>query len=192
MPIGVKIITEPAVEPVSLTEAKARLKVTVSAEDDDITALVAECRAVAEAECNRAFATQTLSLFLDGFPRGGEAIRLPRPPLQSVTWVRYYDEAGDLQTMSADLYHVAANGEPGRVRPTAAQGYWPLTATGKPESVEIRYVAGFGLASAVPRIAKAAILAILADRHANPDGGDRGIPPAARRSLDALDLKEPG
>ncbi|MES2208588.1 MAG: phage head-tail connector protein [Chloroflexota bacterium] len=189
MPIGVKLVTPPAVEPVSLTEAKARLKVTTDAEDDDLTALIAECRAQAEDECGRAFVTQTLSLYLDRFPRGAAAIELPRPPLQSVTWVKYYDAAGDLQTMDAAGYHVAIGGEPGRIVPTADSGYWPVTEAGRPEAVEVRYVAGYGLAAAVPRQATAAILALIADRNANPDGGDRAIPPAARRQLDALDVR---
>lgn len=190
MPIGVKIITGPAVEPVALAAAKARLRVTTDAEDGDTTALIAECREQAEDECGRAFITQSLSVFLDGFPRGGEAIALPRPPLQSVTWVKYYDAAGDLQTIDAGAYHVAIGGEPGRIVPTAAQGYWPTTEAGRPEAVEVRYVAGYGdTAADCPRQVVAAILALAADRNANPDGGDRAMPPAARRMLDALDVR---
>lgn len=189
MPTGVQVITGPASEPVTLTEAKARLKVTTDAEDDDITAMIAEARALAEAECGgRAFITQTLSLSLDTFPAAGEPIRLPRPPLASVTWVKYYDVDGVQQTLSADSYHVATAADPGRIVPTYAQGYWPVTQYKRPEAVEIRYVAG---AASAPAEAKAAVLAIVADRHANPDGGDRGIPPAARRLLDSLDTREP-
>lgn len=192
MPIGVKTITAPAVSPISLEAAKRRLRVTTADEDSDLEDLISECTDLAEAECGRAFITRTLSLFLDGFPAGGEPVRLPRPPLQSVTWVKYYDAAGNLQTLDPAAYHVAANAEPGRIAPTAAQGYWPVTQAGRPECVEVRYVAGYGNAAAVPRAAKAAIGALLADRHVNPDGGDRGIPPAARRALDTLDLREPG
>lgn len=189
MPVGVKVVTPPADEPVSLAEAKKRLRVTVDAEDDDLTDLVAECREQAEDECGRAFVTQTLDLFLDGFPRGRGAIELPRPPLQSVTTVKYYDAAGELQTLDAAAYHVAAGAEPGRVVPVADGDGWPVTQAGRPQAVEVRYVAGYGLAAAVPRSAKAAVLALVADRHANPDGGDRAIPPAARRVLDALDVR---
>jgi len=189
VPVGVKVVTPPAAEPVSLTEAKKRLRVTVDAEDDDLTALVAECREIAEDECGRAFVTQTLALHLDGFPRGRRTIDLPRPPLQSVTSVAYYDAAGDLQTLDSAEYHVATGSEPGRVVPVADGGGWPATQAGRPGSVVVTYVAGYGLAAAVPRSAKAAVLALVADRHANPDGGDRAIPPAARRVLDALDVR---
>ena len=189
MPLGLKIVTAPTVEPVTLVTAKARLRVTVSAEDDDITALIAECRAQAEAECGRAFVTQTWDLTLDDFPGRGGDIRVPLPPLQSVTWVKYRDAAGSLVTMDAADYWAAATGSPGRVVPVA--DYWPGVQYGRPEAVQVRFVAGYaGTASGLPPEVRAAVLAILSDRHANPDGGDRGIPPAARRLLDSLEYGE--
>lgn len=177
-----KLVTAPSSEPITLTEAKRRLRVTVNTMDDDITAIIAECRSQLEAETGRAFMPQTWSLFLDDFPpfddeHRGE-IRLPLPPLTSVTWVKYYDTAGDLQTMDAADYYVASAGAPGRIVPVT---YWPAVQAGRPESVEVRFVAGYANAAAVPSAVKAALYALIVDRHTNPDGGERPIPPAVER-----------
>jgi uncharacterized phiE125 gp8 family phage protein len=186
--IGVRVTTPPAVEPITLAQAKARLRITIDDEDDDTAAQLFEARAAAEQECGRAFVTQTLTLYLESFPRGRAAIPLPRPPLQSVTWVKYYDGDGVQQTLSGALYHVATGGEPGRIAPVGS-AYWPAVQYGRPEAVEIRYVAGYGLAADVPNEAKAAILMILSERRDNPAGG-LAIPPGARRCLDLLDYGE--
>ena len=93
--IGVQVTTEPTEEPISVAQAKAYLKVDTDDEDDDVSAMLTEAREAAESECHRAFCTQTLTLTLDDFPWG--EIRLPRPPLQSVTWVKYYNEGNTNQ-----------------------------------------------------------------------------------------------
>lgn len=208
LPTGLKLITPPTAEPVSLADARARLRVVATAEDADLLAMIAEARAMAEGECGRQFLTATYSLVLDGFPtyldqrpasvRYGEprrlwdqTIRLPRPPCQSVTWVKYYDPNGVQQTLDPSAYILAASGEPARLVPVP-QTYWPGTQYGRPEAVEVRFVAGYGdTAAAVPREAKAAILDILAHRfQKRGDEAAVGIPPTARRLLDQLEYGE--
>ena len=185
LPFGMKLITPPASEPVSLTEAKARLKVTVSDMDDDITALISAARAAAENEVGRAFVTQTWSLYLDGFP-AGRVITLPRPPLASVTWVKYYDADGVQQTLSSTTYYVATGQDPGRIVLKQSQA-WPTVEAGRPEAVEVRYVAGVAAAS-VPKELCDAIMLILSDRFENPAGGTDAIPAAARRLLNGSEV----
>lgn len=187
MPMALRLVTAPAEEPVSLADAKARLRITIDDEDTDIEALIVEARAAAEAECGRAFVSQTWSLLLDGFPCGRE-IRVPRPPLQSVTWVKYYDADGVQQTLSSALYFTATAGDPGRIvlKETAT---WPATESGRPESVEVRFVAGYGGRAAVPAEVKAAVLLIVAASRDDPAGAV-AIPAAARRRLDQLEYGE--
>ena len=61
----------------------------------------------------------------------------------------------------------------------------------RPEAVRVVYVAGYGVASAVPRVAKAAILETLAHRwKTRGDESAAGIPPVARRLLDQLEYGE--
>lgn len=187
--IGLKLYTSPASEPLTVSEVKARLRVTISDEDTDLAALLTECRELCEAECHRAFITQTWVLYLDDFPRGRDkAIRLPLPPLQSVTHVKYYDVDGTQQTYSSANYHVAVGAEPGRVVPVDGNS-WPTVDYGRPEAVEIRFVCGYGLAAAVPNAAKNAILVTMAERRENPAGAV-ALPPAARRALDTLEYGE--
>lgn len=183
-PFGLQLYAAPASEPVTATEAKARLQVTVSDLDSDITQMITDARALAEAECGRAFITQTWNLTLDDFPHGSREILIPRPPLASVTHVKYYDEDGVQQTLSSSDYHVATGREPGRVvlKQTAS---WPAVEVGRPDAVEVRFVAGVAAASLAPA-AKAAVLVIIADKFENPAGAV-GVPPAARRLLDSLE-----
>lgn len=182
---GLKLITAPVQEPVALSDVKARLRITVDDSDDDLTLLLAECRAALEAESGRAFCSQTWSLYLDTFPPDG-VIVIPRPPLQSVTWVKYYDTDGVQQTLDSANYYVATGGEPGRVR----RGYniiWPITQYYRPEAVEVRFVAGVSNPANLPPQVRGAILTTVADRFDHPDG-PVSIPPAARRLLDTLDV----
>ena len=67
MPI--KIIAQPAVEPVTLAEAKLHLRVDIADDDPLITTLIGAARVAAENICRRAFVTQQWTLFMDAFPR---------------------------------------------------------------------------------------------------------------------------
>lgn len=185
LPFGLKLVTAPASEPVSLTEAKARLKVTTTDFDADITAMIGAARAAAENETGVALVTQTWSLYLDAFP-ARRVITIPRPPLASVTWIKYYDADGVQQTLSSSTYYVAVGVDPGRVVLKQSQT-WPTIEQGRPEAIEVRFVAGVAAAS-VPKEVSDAILLIVAHRFENPGGDDKAIPAAARRLLNGSEF----
>lgn len=143
--IGIKTITAPASEPVSVTEAKSHLRVIGTDEDTYITHLIKVAREKVERDTRRAIITQTLELQLDRFPSGQGVIALPyAAPLQSVTSVTYTDVAGDATVLSTSDYESDIDVDPGRVRPVSAKT-WPSTdnALG---AVRVRYVCGYGLA----------------------------------------------
>lgn len=135
-------VTPPAVEPVSLAEAKLHLRVDHSTEDALIAALVSAAREDVESDSWRAVAAQTLRLDLDGFPDNDEDIILPRPPLVSVTSIVYTDPDGDQQTMDSDDYVVQAAGDRcGRI--SLASGVsWPSTLD-QAAVVSITFAAGY-------------------------------------------------
>lgn len=190
MGFAIRLVTAPVVEPVSLTDAKARLRVTTSDEDTELANYIAAARDLAEAECGRVFIDTVFSLYLDEFPGGRGEILLPRSPVSAVAYVKYYDSAGVLQTIDTADYHTALYGPVVRVLPVW-DTVWPTVQSGRPEAVEIRFTAGYGAAaSAVPRAAVEAVKVILADRYQYPDGGSRGIPDAARRLLHSLETGE--
>lgn len=141
--MGLKLITPPAAEPVSLDDLKLDLGISWADQDARLAALIASAREACEHELGRALITQTWELVLDAFPAG---IRLPYPPCQSVESVKYLDADGVLQTLSAPSYQLDSHSEPAWLVP--AWGYaWPATRP-EPNAVRVRFVAGFGDAAA--------------------------------------------
>jgi len=149
--VAITVITAPSVEPLELADLKNDLKVDTDLTADDalIDALLTAGREWAEGFTNRAFITQTLELTLDTWP-AGNAIRVPRPPLQSVSSIKYYDQDDTEYTLSSANYLVDTASEPGRIVLNSGQS-WPGTALRPANGVVVRFVAGHGdAASEVP------------------------------------------
>lgn len=157
--IDYKTTTDPAIEPVTLDEAKANMRVTIDAEDDLITDLIVVAREYAEMYESRAYIEQTITAKMDRFPR---KIKLPRSPLMSVTSINYVDTAGVTQLLSTDVYAVDIISEPGEITLKHGQS-WPSTQNIH-HAVTIVYVAGYGdEADDVPQRVKRAIHLMVAD-----------------------------
>lgn len=182
MPIVVQ--TAPAVEPISLAEAKTHLRVDIPDDDALIQGFIRAARLNLERTYRRAFLTQTLMLSLDYFgqpdftptwmygwpptmltygPTGwmvptASTIEL-RAPVQSVTSVTYVDPSGTTQTLAPANYTLDIASEPGRLMP--AQGkIWPVTAP-VPNAVQVTFVAGYTSPGLVPDDMKSAIKLLL-------------------------------
>ena len=160
-----RIKTEPAIEPVTLAEARSQCRVitqgspATSEDDDDLTRYIKAARELAESRTKRALITQTWTAYLDGFPWDGCPIALPFPRLQSVTSLKYYDGEGTLQTLPTSAYQVDAIDEPGSISLAPSQ-VWPVTQFQRTNAVEIEFVAGYGSTMAsVPESLRAWILA---------------------------------
>lgn len=147
--------TAPSLEPLSVDEAKLHLRVDATTEDFAILMAIRSARTWAEEYLSRALTSQTWVYVQDGF---SDVILLPRAaPLSSVTSVKYYDESGVLQTLSASVYLVDTVSEPGRVL-LAPDQTWPDVQSGRAGAVEITYVAGWSTADAVPEPIRWALL----------------------------------
>lgn len=158
--MALSLVTPPAVEPVSLAEAKGQLRLSLADDDALITELIAAARDYVETCTHRALITQTWDDKRDGFPAWSDAIWLPKPPLVSVTSVTYVDQNGVTQTWSSTLYTVDAPTGPkarmGAIVPNYGQAF-PSTRD-VVNAVTIRLVAGYGAAAtAVPAGLKAAM-----------------------------------
>ena len=153
------IVTPPASEPVTLSEAKAQLSVTSSAHDTRITSLITTARRQVERYLKRALITQTWKVYYNCFHA---VMELPYPPLQSVTHVKYYDDSGTLQTLSSDLYWEDLASEPGKIV-RKYDAVYPELLAGRPNAVEIQYVAGYGDADDVPEEIRHARLMLVTD-----------------------------
>jgi uncharacterized phiE125 gp8 family phage protein len=156
--MALKIVTAPAVEPITLAEAKSHIKAFTNDEDALIQIWITAARRRAETFMQRRLITQTWDYFRDCFPCWG--MEIPNAPLQSVTSVKYVDNAGAEQTLGAAKYLVDANADPGRITPAYAE-VWPVTRE-QMSAVTIRFVCGYGLAAVVPEEIKSAILLMIA------------------------------
>lgn len=113
--------------------------------DPDLTRLIIGARRAAERKTHCKLITQTWDYSLDAFP--GWELRVPNPPLQSVTSITYVDSDGASQTLAASSYTVDIKSQPARITP--AYGLvWPVTRA-QVNAVTVRFVCGFGAASAV-------------------------------------------
>lgn len=156
----------PAIEPVTLAETKAHLRVDTSDDDALITALITAAREYVEGASRRALITQTWRYSLDSWPEGDE-IELPKPPLQSVSSVKYYADDGTEYTLSTFAYIVDTDSEPGRIALAYGES-WPSLTLYPAGAIRITYVAGYGdAASAVPQHLRQAILMLVAHWYEN-------------------------
>lgn len=157
--MGIKLISEPSEEPVTLEEAKNHLKVDMADDDSLITALIRTAREHAEAITRRALITQTWELSLDNWPAGNE-ITIPLPPLQSVDSIKYTDSAGVEHMLDLNICIVDTFSEFGRI--VLKRDYsWPSETLQAADAVHIRFTAGYGNAEDVPQPIKQAILLMI-------------------------------
>lgn len=147
----------PGAEPVTLSEAKAHLRLGTSSEDALVGGLVKAAREDVERQTGLALIEQGWRLVLDGWPEG-DVVALHRCPIRSVTSVTVYDDAGAPAVVAASGYRVDKVSRPGRiaVRDAVAVG-------SALNGVEVDFRAGFGEAGAdVPDTLKRAILLLVA------------------------------
>ena len=186
----ITLTTAPAVEPVSATEVKKHLRlVTTTAEaaaytteDDLLDRLITVSRTQAEQETGRRFITQTLTMYLNGWP-SERYIRIPYPPLQSavVTYRLSDDDDYDETLSTADVDIVS---EPGRIILQPDES-WPSGTLYTDKPIKIVFICGYGLAVAVPENIKSAILLKLSDLYENR--GEVVIGVSVNRISDAVD-----
>ena len=164
------LTTGPALEPVSLGEAKAHLRVDHGDEDVLIASLITAARIHLETMLGLAFVTQQWNLVLDQWPQG-QAMVLPLSPLQSITAISLYDMADQASVIAPTNYSLDALSQPARLIWRGASP-WP-----NPErsynGIEISLRAGFGAnASDVPQPLRQAILLLAAHwyEHREPVG----------------------
>lgn len=169
-------------EPVSLSEAKDHLRVDSGEQDMLILGLVSAAREWAEVVTRRALVDTAYRLDLAGWPSYG-VIVLPRPPLKTLTHVKYYDDANVLQTWATTQYQVSAPVGPWAPRAEirlASDAAWPSTYD-RVDAVQVTFEAGYG--ASVPRAVKSAILILLTHLFEHRGDAAESLPPAARALL---------
>lgn len=154
--------TAPAVEPVTLAEAKAHLRVDASDEDTYIGTLITAARQWVEEYLDRSLVNTQWTMRLDSFPY---EIELPRPPIASAgtvtaVTVTYTLADESTATLSATAYRVDRNSTPGVVRQLRS-GSWPANLDDY-NAVSVTWWAGYGATGAsVPAAIRHAILLLV-------------------------------
>jgi uncharacterized phiE125 gp8 family phage protein len=154
--------TAKAAYPLEVAELKKQLEIA----DDDTThdeQLEKTIKAVTEQfehDTGLKLTNETWTYTLDRF--GGDYIIIPIRPIQSITWIKYYDSANAQQTLPTSIY--ALDGATGTVPAGNSRILlkynqdWPTT-TDRYDAVEIKFVTGYGAAAtAVPQSLKQALL----------------------------------
>lgn len=147
---------------------KQHLRVT--SDDDD--ALIADYISAATAYCedqvpgSRSFMSQTWDWKVHFF--GADSFEIPRPPLQSVTHIKYYAENSStgLTTLSSTNYLVhTPDSLPGFVELHPEVGSWPTVAD-RADAIQIRFVSGWA-SDSTPNVVKHAVKLLVGHWYSN-------------------------
>lgn len=155
-------ISAPAVEPLTVEEAKLHLK--IESTDDNYTVLraIRAARTRIEKVCGIALITQTRECVMDRWPRC-DWFYVPRPPLQSISSIVYVDFEGTSATWASSRYLVDTDSHPGRVSLAYSETY-PTNILRPINGVRVRFIAGYGLtAESVPEDIRHAMKLMLSD-----------------------------
>jgi uncharacterized phiE125 gp8 family phage protein len=180
-PITPVLITAPSIEPVSLNEAKAWLRLDNTDEDSMITALITAARLTVEAASRRLLISQNWRLVMDHWPVGG-IVKVQLSPFKTILAARSFDINGNATTYDPTGFIVDKASEPARIM--AANNIAPVT--GRPfAGIELDVQLGFGAnASDVPQPLRQAILLLVAlwfeNRGDGIGGAGEPLPPAIK------------
>ncbi|MFA5951342.1 MAG: head-tail connector protein [Hyphomicrobium sp.] len=170
------MMSGPALEPVTVSEAKAHLRLDASDEDVLIASLILTSRLHVETALGLALITQSWKLVLDCWPDDA-ALKFPLGPVSAVAAVRVLAADGTPAVVPAASYIVDGDALGSRLVRTAAT--WPLPGRAA-RGIEIDFTAGMGPAAAdVAQPIRHAILLLVAHWYEHRDPFEIGSPGAA-------------
>lgn len=198
---GHRRIAGPALEPVSIADLKAQLRIDGTSEDAELSLYITAAREQIEELTGRALITQSWRLTLDQWPgsrrvwwdgvqqgaigdiegaHAFNAVQIPRYRLQAIDAIRVFNEDGAASAVSVSDFVVDTEQEPGRLV-LRSGAVWPV-ALQTANAVEIDYTAGYGDTQAdVPAGLRLAILQMAASAYQHR-GDDCSMADAFRMS----------
>lgn len=158
-----ELITGPAAEPLSLTDAKKQLEIGSGTDhDDQINALIEAARQQWEHDTQAYLIEQTWRLRLPGFYE----FQFSHRPVTAVSSVTYFDTGNTSQTLSSSIYQLDTANNRFRL---AHDQDWPDT-EGRWDAVTVNYTLGeHAAATTVPEIAKQAMKLLIGHYFENRD-----------------------
>ncbi len=180
--MGLSMVSPPASEPLTLTQAKLFLRVDTTDEDDMIAGLISAAREKVELHTDRQLVTATYKFthrphanFLwDGH------LQLPKPPVQAVTQIQVTDDSGNVTTLDSSTYVVY------RERTPCQNEYTTLPTFGwtREDAIIVTFT-GYGVAAAVPQGVTTAMYWLIATFYKNREEMDSPINSSIERLLDS-------
>lgn len=154
----------------TLDEVRGQARISDVNSDSQLNAFIGTAASEAEDYLGRGLLTQTWQLVLDHF---ANVIPLPMAaPLQSVTSVTYYDDAGVQQTLSTSIYDIDTVSRPGHVVLKAGQAWPTVQSERRNGRVTITYIVGWTTPDAIPERIKQGIRQYCTYLDGNRDGMD--------------------
>lgn len=189
-----------------MSELKLYLRIDGSDDDSLLEGFITAARLSVEKYTNTKLIAQTWDMYLDRLPgatindsllgTGGvvdgalsevfgpvKAIKLPFPPLRSVTHFKTFDNADTEYTFDSSNYIVDTSDQVGRLalRQTST---WPSTWLRTINGIQIRFICGYGGASDVPFALKQAIMEIAGIYYNSRGCAESAIPDRIWAALD--------
>ena len=174
---SVRVVTPPAEEPVTLTEACAQVRQELGVDNTYITGLIPAARQYVENVTGEMLVTRTLEIAYDAFPFPRGEIVLPFGPLQSITSITYKDLSNTQQTVDSSLYLVDTASVLGAAY-LPLFNYWPLQIC-QSHSVKVQGVFGFGSVASgnIPALLVHAVKMMIAHFYENREPVSMGLKP---------------
>ena len=178
------LVTPPALEPVTIADTRAFLRISTESEDEILHRLIATAREIIEAEPGLSLIDQTWRLRVDRWPRSGR-LALFKYPVKSVAAVVAYRQDGTAISFSPEEFVLNHGSRPQRLY--MAQYPDAVEFVG----LEVDFVAGFGETGVeVPDALKHAILTLVAHLYesragVDADAASRSFPPVISQMIDS-------
>ena len=195
----------PAVEPVTLAEVKAHMRIDSTAEDAFIQSLIVTSRLHIEAALGLALIDQSWSWTIDTWPadlaialpvysigaiepsrlRSGDAgLALPMRPVRTIDSIKLAAADGARSVLATTRYVLDGTSHPARLLPRSMLFPVPAVPT---QGIEIAFTAGFGAtAGDVPAPIRHALLMLVAHWFENREPVETGARAAAIRIPDTV------
>jgi len=195
MPIRVRTLVEPAVEPVLSSEARDHLHLTETSEDAEVSMLYAAAREHLEEYTGRRIIARKVRQTYDRFPRGKVLLLAESPLLATSTGkpapvVRYFlaNSTGSTGTVLESTRYVLRRDSDPPAIVLKRDGEFPTAELRNAEAVQVDYWAGHSTSSTgAPKWARAAVNLIgahwFANREAVVQGTVAAEVPMSARSL---------
>jgi len=184
--MGNVILSQTDDQPITLAEAKKHCRVEHTRDDDLIRTQIKAARRWLETERAMQLINTTRSMTLRHFPGSGGIIRLPHPPVRSVTHLKYISIGGTLTTLTEDEHYLVSLEGPIPFIEPAYLFLWPQVRE-QHNAVQIEYVCGPATSAGVDEAGKCAMLLIVGTMYKHREHIVTGtIVAEVTRALDAL------